>query len=484
MEELDIATVTRRSIHGVLALISRTFFIQIMSLVVVTVLYALLQESEIGIFFIVSASIAFLSYFSDIGLAAALIQKKEALTDDDLKTTFTIQQILVVSVVVIALLLSGVVGSIYKLNSEGVLLFQALVISFFLSSLKTIPSIILERNLRFDKLVIPQIIETLAFNVVVLILALKGFGIMSYTYAVLARGAVGLITIYIIAPWRIRIGFSGSVAKKLLSFGLPFQSNSILALLKDDLLILYLGAVLPLTQIGYIGFAQRWAFTPLRLIMDNMIRITFPSFSRLAHDSKHLGIAIEKSLFATVSLIFPALTGLVLLAPYFVQHIPKYQKWEPALLSLTLFAINAALSSVSTPLVNALNATGKVKMTLYLMVFWTLSTWALTPLAVFLYGFNGFALASAVISLSVIIVIILVKRQISFRLSGVLIAPTIATVVMGVIIYFLGKIFISNLFMIFVMIGVGIIVYFGMMFLLGRQQIIADLKAIMFNLKN
>jgi O-antigen/teichoic acid export membrane protein len=484
MEELDIATVTRRSIHGVFALISRTFFVQIISLVVITVLYALLQESEIGIFFIVSATIAFLSYFSDIGLAAALIQKKEALTDEDLKTTFTIQQTLVVCAVIIALLLSGVVGSIYKLNSDGILLFQALVISFFLSSLKTIPSIILERNLRFDKLVIPQIIETIVFNIVVLILALKGFGIMSYTYAVLARGIAGLLTIYLIAPWRIGFGFSKNIAKKLLSFGIPFQSNSILALLKDDLLILYLGAVLPLTQIGYIGFAQRWAFTPLRLIMDNMIRITFPSFSRLAHDPKHLGIAIEKSLFATVSLIFPALTGLVLLAPYFIQHIAKYQKWEPALFSLTLFAINAALSSISTPLVNALNATGKVKMTLYLMVFWTLSTWALTPLAVFLYGFNGFALASAVISLSVIIVIIIVKRQISFRLSGVLIAPTIATVVMGVIIYFLGKFFISNLFMIFVMIGVGIIVYFAMMFLLGRQQIIADLRAIMFNLKN
>src|ERR1041385_7554237 len=169
MEELDIATVTKRSIHGVFALVSRTFFIQIISLAVVTALYALLKESEIGVFFVVSASIAFLSYFSDIGLAAALIQKKEALTEQDLRTTFTIQQILVITVVIIALFLSGFVGHLYKLNTSGVYLFQALEISFFLSSLKTIPSIILERNLRFDKLVIPQIIETIVFNIVVLL---------------------------------------------------------------------------------------------------------------------------------------------------------------------------------------------------------------------------------------------------------------------------------------------------------------------------
>jgi len=483
MEELDIATVTKRSIHGVFALVSRTFFIQLFSLGVITVLYALLKESEIGVFYVVSASIAFLSYFSDIGLAAALIQKKEALTEEDLKTTFTIQQILVVTVCLIALLLSGFVGNMYKLNVDGVHLFQALVAGFFLSSLKTIPSILLERNLRFDKLVIPQIIETIVFNSTVLFCALKGYGVMSYTYAVLARGIVGLLTIYLIAPWRMGLSFSKTVAKKLLSFGIPFQSNSVLALLKDDLLILYLGTVLPFSQLGYIGFAQKWAYTPLRLIMDNMIRITFPSFSRLAHDANHLGKAIEKSLFATISLIFPALTGLAILAPYFVHYIPKYQKWEPALLSLTFFTINAGLSSLSTPLTNALNAIGKVKVTLYLMVFWTIATWVFTPVAVFLFGFNGVAIASAFIATSVIGVVYLVKRYIVFNLTQLLIAPTIATLVMGSVLYFLSKILVTNLLTIFVMIGIGMGIYVGMMMLLGRQQIIADAKAIVASLK-
>lgn len=483
MEELDIATITKRSIHGVMALVSRTFVIQIVSLVVSLFLYALLKESEIGIFYVVSASIAFLAYFSDIGLAAALIQKKEALTEEDLRTTFTIQQVLVVCLVVIALLLSNVVGQLYKLSSEGIMLFQALVVSFFFSSLKTIPSIILERNLKFDKLVIPQIVETIVFNVGVLICALKGLGIMSFVYAVLARGISGLLVIYLIAPWRIGIGFSKSVAKKLLSFGLPFQSNSILALLKDDLLILYLGAVLPFKEMGYIGFAQKWAFTPLRLIMDNVIRITFPSFSRLSHDENHLGKAVEKSLFVAVFLIFPALTGLVILAPYFIEFIPKYQKWEPALFSLGLFALNAALSSISTPLTNALNAIGKVKITLYMMIFWTIATWAITPLAIYFFGFNGVAGTSVVIATSVVGVIFIVKRHISFNLSNIIVAPLLATIVMGIIIYSLSNLLVSNLAMVFVMIGVGVVVYVGIMWMLAKKQLMSDMKMIRENLK-
>src|SRR5437660_116216 len=126
MEELDIALITQRSIHGVFALISRTFFIQIINFAVNFLLTIYLSPAIFGLFFIVSAFIAFLSYFSDVGLAAALIQKKDALTDEDLSTTFTIQQILVILVCVVAFFLSYFIAAWYHLTSEGLVLFQAL----------------------------------------------------------------------------------------------------------------------------------------------------------------------------------------------------------------------------------------------------------------------------------------------------------------------------------------------------------------------
>ena len=116
MEEIDIALVTKRSIRGIFALASRTFFLQIVNFTGNLLLTIFLSPSSFGIFFVVSAAIAFLSYFSDIGLAAALIQKKEAITQKDLKTTFTIQQILVITVVVIALLSAKSIGSFYNLT--------------------------------------------------------------------------------------------------------------------------------------------------------------------------------------------------------------------------------------------------------------------------------------------------------------------------------------------------------------------------------
>jgi len=483
MEEIDLDLITKRSIRGIFALTSRTFIIQVVAFAANFLLTIFLTPAIFGVYFVVTAAIAFLQYFSDIGLAAALIQKKESITDEDLKTTFTIQQVLVISVTVVAIFGSGWIGKFYNLGSEGVLLFQALAIAFFLSSLKTIPSIILERNLRFEKLVIPQIVETIFFNVVVVVLAIKGFGIASFTYAVLARGISGLIAMYIISPWRVRVGFSKVSAKKLLSFGLPFQVNSFLALIKDDLFIAYLGKALPLAQVGYIGFAQKWAFAPLRLIMDNVIRITFPSFSRLQDEKDILKKAIEKSIFAASFLIFPSLVGLVILAPYFVHLIPKYLKWEPAIISLGFFALSAALSSISTPLTNALNAIGKIKTTLYLMVFWTISTWILTPVLIKIFGFSGVSIASALIACSLVIVVYLVKRQISFELFKSTIMPLISACIMGVIIYIISPIVVNGLLSLLFMIVTGAVIYFLTILLLARKEVVSDAKLVLAQLK-
>lgn len=482
MQDIDIATIKKRSINGVFSLVSRTFLIQFIGQVVTFLLTVYLSPADYGIFFLVSTVITFLAYFSDIGLAAALIQKKDSLTEDDLKTTFTIQQILVVTVVIIGFLATPFVAKTYSLNSTGQILYQALIFAFFLSSLKTIPSILLERTLQFNKLVIPDIVETLGFNVIVLVLAIQGYGVMSFTYGVIARGLAGLIAIYIVSPWKPGLGINKKVAKELLSFGLPFQANSILALAKDNLFFLYLGAVLPKPALGFIGVAQKWAYIPLRLVMDNLIRITFPSFSRLAHNEEYLGKAIEKTLFSTTLFIFPSIVGMVILMPHFMQIFPKYQKWEPAILSLVFFGINAILSSISTPLTNALNAIGKIKITLYLMVFWTAATWLLTPLLIALYGFNGVSIASAIISFSVIGVVIVVRKYIRFNIFQVIVYPFIATVVMGVVLYFFSNL-IHNFPLFFLSIFVGGVTYLVAIYLLARQLIISDIQLVLENLR-
>jgi len=433
--QLDLENIKRRSIAGILAITSRTFLLQILAFVATFLLTIFLEPQEYGIFFIVSAVVNFLVYFSDVGLAAALIQKKDKLQQKDYATTFTIQQILVISLSAISLWASTFIARFYNLSADGLWLYRSLVIAFFLSSLKTIPSVKLERRLKFNLLIIPQIVENVFFYSIAVYMAWKGFGVTSFSVAVLARGISGLITIYILAPWWPKISFSKKAAKKLLNFGIPFQLNSILALIKDDFLTAFLGKILPLAQVGFLGWAQRWSLFPLRMFMDSINKVTFPAYSRLQKHKRSLTKAIDKSLFFVSLTIFPALIGLIATAPALVRLIPRYQKWEPALLALSLFTINSLWASISTTLTNTLAALGKIKTNLKLMAMWTSLTWIITPILVFKIGYNGAALAAAIVAFTSFIPMILVKRIVSINISGNVLPSFSLASIMGVVAY-------------------------------------------------
>ena len=476
MEELNIDTIKKRSLKGVLALTSRTFLLQITSFFATFLLTIFLSPTIFGIFYLVSAIISFLGYFSDIGLAAALIQKKEDVTPDDLATTFTIQQIIVGFVVILSFAFSSVIVDFYGLNQNGLWLLRALLVSFFLSSLKTIPSILLERKLEFQKLITPQIVETLSFYVIAVVLAWQGFGVTSFTWAVLVRGIVGLIAIYIVSPWRIRLGFSVHVFRRLVRFGMPFQLNSLLALLKDDLLTIYLGKVLPLAHVGYIGWAKKWAEIPLRLIMDNVIRVTFPAFSRMQNMKKLLGHAIEKALFGLTVSIFPLTISMLFFIQPAITIIPRYEKWQPALLSFYIFSIGSLVASLNTPLTNALNAIGRIKTTLTLMICWTVFVWVLTVTFVKLYGFNGVSFALLCIAGTIVVVVRLVQNFVSFRFFYSIRTATIGSCIQASL-YALGHSILPRSFVWLIIEGsIGFFAYISIVWIIEKNTIQELLK--------
>ena len=477
IEELaDVGQIKRRSVKGMVALLLRTGLLQLIAIIATFLLTIFLDPAQFGIFGITAAAADILVYFSDIGLAGALIQKKK-LDPNDLSTTFTVQQLLTLLLIGIGFLLTGVVARLYSLSNSGVWLFRALLISFFLSTLKTIPSIRLERRLEFEKLVIPQIIENLVFYVTAVILAWRGFGITSFTLAVLIRSVLGLIAIYIVSPWKPSLSFNKQSFKSLVSFGVPFQLNSILALVKDRLLVAYYGIVLPTAQVGYLQWAERWSLFPHRIVVDNINKVTFPAYSRLQGKTIELTKAIEKSIFFTTMIIFPTLVAINVLAPALIQIIPKYQKWQPALLALMLFSINGMWSSISTTLTNSFAAMGKIKINLKLMVMWTTLTWILSPLLIWKFGYNGVAAASALVATTSIVPMIIIKRLLPVRLASNILPALFSSVLMGFALYFLSFFLLPSSFFLLA-IPTGAILYFVLIFALTGKKLINELRSI------
>lgn len=474
---VETQEVKSRSVKGMMALLARTGFLQVVAVGATLALTIFLEPAEFGVFAIIAAAVDILVYFSDIGLAGALIQK-HSISNDDLKTTFTTQQFLSAGLVIVGFMATDIVGRTYHLSPSGIWLFRALLVSFFLSNLKTIPSILLERKLEFGKLVIPQILETVSFYTVAVVLAWRGFGVESFTWAILIRSGLGLVVIYLISPWRPILGFNAKSLKSLASFGAPFQLNSLLGLFKDRLLVVYYGAVLPATQIGYLQWGERWALFPLRLVVDNVGKVTFPAYSRLQKDKESLTKAIEKSLFFTTLVIFPILVGMVVLAPNVVQIIPKYQKWQPALVALMFFAVNGMWSSISTTLTNAFAAMGKISINLKLMVMWTMLTWVATPLLLVKFGYVGVAAASAIVATTSIVPMIIMKRILPIRLVSNILPQMVSALFMGLIIRLISLRFTFYDLRFTIYLFAGAILYFTFLFLLTGNRLVREIRSI------
>lgn len=471
MEQLNVDTIIKRSIRSVLALISRTFFLNIISFASFLVITSVLGVSEIGIYTGVIAIQRVIAFFTDFGLGAALIQKKEELRQEDITTSFTVQALISLSIFILVLVFLGKFAVFFHLDMQAQGLLLALVFTIFLSSFKTIPSILLERTLNFSKLVLPQIIESLVFNGILVTLTLSGYGISSFTWAFLISSLIGIPIYYYISPWKIRIGINNK-SLSYLKYGIQFQAKNILGTVKDDLLTVILIRFLSFTQIGYIGFAQRLAFYVFRYVVDSVTKVTFSAYSRAQHDLAFLRQAIEKSLFFVSACMFPILFGLIVISSYLIKFYPNWNnKWDPAIFSITFFCLNAVISSLSGILVNVLDATGRVKITLRLMVIWTALIWILTPIFIHLYGYNGVSVASFLVTLTIAYTVFLVKRIVKFRFLPSIAKPLIASIVMMVAVFVLSNIFAKDFLSLIFVILTGGLIYCLSIFTIAKKEL-------------
>ena len=473
MDERNLLQLGKSSLHSILALVSRTFVLQLIQIAASLIIFSILAPNEVGIYVAVIAIQRIISFFTDFGLGAALIQNKQEVTQNDLKTTFTVQAAVTFGIFLVIFLFSDIISDYFEIGAAGKWLLISLVATIFISSFKIIPSILLERKIQFQKLVIPQVTESLVFNTILILLVIKGFGLSSYSYAFIISSLVTVPLYYYISPWKIEFGIVKSSITHL-KFGVQFQAKNILATIKDDFLTVILTKFLSFAEIGFIGFAQRIAFLAYRYVVDSVTKVTFSTYSRIQDNKEILRKATEKSLFFIAALMFPILSGLIIIGPYIISYVPQWSnKWEPAVFSLIFFCLNAAVSSMSGILVNILDATGRVKTTLHLMVIWTILTWTLTPLLIYAMGYNGVAIASFIVTLTIVYTIHLVKKQVQFDFIKSVYKPIICVIVMSIVVYSATQLFVSDIPTLILAIALGVITYIGIFAFFAKEELLS-----------
>lgn len=430
LKDPEPAQVGRLASRGVLFLILRYGGLQLVGLAANIVLSRRLSPASFGVYALTLALLVLMTWVSDFGLGAALLQKRAAVRPEDLRTVFTIQQSLLGALAIVGLLLSPWIAGLYHLGAAGPTFVQAMVVGGLLASIRTVPTVVLERRLLYGRLTMIEVVDVLSFQITAVVLAVAGLGPWSFIWAVLVSKTAGTALAYLLARWRPGLGLDRAALGGLLWFALPFQLTWLTYLFRDYLIPILGGVLVGTIAVGYLNWALALSGVPGQMAQV-VGRVSFPSLSRMQHDPTAFGRALEASIRALFLVAVPVEVTLLALAPWLI-HFVFSDKWLPALLPLYLLALQWAAANLTTPLVSALNAVGRVRETLVLNAAWTGATLILAWALVRFEGFVGIAVAFLVTRLvATAAAWIMVRRVAPVRIWSAIRLPLAASVVTG-----------------------------------------------------
>lgn len=452
--------VARLAVIGAATLAVRQVVVQLFNLGGSIVLARQLSAREYGYYGIVVFLLSFLSSFGDVGLGASLVRQEHEPDDRDYRAIFTFQQLLILSVVGLFWIISPWVVDHYQVPQSQRFIFHAAALSLVITSFQSVPAIRLERKLAFDKLAIADTAQALSFNIVAIVLALRGAGAWSFVMAMLVRALVGATIIQFFSRWRIGWLFDWPTVKSHLAFGLPYQAIGFISLIKDAITPVMVGALVGATAVGHISWAQTVAaYSVLALMIFQ--RIYLPAFARLQSDRAHLGEFVERVIWATNAICAPlALLMLALFHP-FTEYVFG-SKWLIAKPYFLLLWFANVFVPTSTPMLGLLNALGRAKTAMGFALVWMAGTWLVgAPLIAWMGGI-GFAIANFVVQFSNLALFRVAQGLVPFRILRPILPAWSLALLVGAAAWLVQRSFPApNLFVFIAYVVLGVALYLG-----------------------
>ncbi|HPP75445.1 MAG TPA: lipopolysaccharide biosynthesis protein [Armatimonadota bacterium] len=348
----------RNIITGVGWTFSSAVTVRAMQFLVTVVLARLLAPSAFGLFALGTMIITAITLFRDLGLGQSLIYHKTDV-QKNAETTFLMSA-------VFGLLSWGAVfvasPLLAKLFGGPDLIWPLRVMSFsvVLTSLATVPSVLLEKELEFKKRALPEFAMGISYAAAALILAVKGFGVWSLVGGHLAMSAASLIVTWLVAGWKPAASFHRESAKKTLNFGKHLMAASVLFLAFFYIDHAAIGRWLGVTALGYYSIAFTICNLPATNITHVVNKVMYPTYSKLNEDMAALRKAYTRTVKSIAMLSFPIACWLFMASEDFVLGFFG-PKWSPAIPLFKILALYGMFRSIGATAGSVFMAVGEPK---------------------------------------------------------------------------------------------------------------------------
>ncbi|WP_234323639.1 oligosaccharide flippase family protein [Streptomyces sp. NRRL F-2580] len=273
-----------------------------------TVLLVLLSANELGV------SLAIVRWEGDPRRFAPTVLTLSALSSG----------LLYVVLFAVAPAVAGVLGSP---EASGVL--RVMCLCVVLDGLSQVPAGFLTREFAQGRRMAVDGLNFVLSTAVTLLLAVDGWGAMSFAWGSVVGNVAALIGCCLAAPGTLRFGWDREQAKALLRFGLPLAGASMLALGVVNVDTMVVGSALDALALGFYVLAFNISGWPVRIISEAARRVSFAGFSRLADSPQALAAGFGRALGVVMTGTVPLCVLLAALAGPLVELIYG-ARWLPA----------------------------------------------------------------------------------------------------------------------------------------------------------
>ena len=278
-ENLDGAAIERRATQGVGLLVGQMFGLQILTLGVTVVLARTLSIDDYGIFAIAIAIQQAGLALVELGVPASLINRENSPSLHEQRAVTGFVLVAAVSVCALVALVAFVVLPAFNGGFDAIRFAFVATLALPILAWRTIPTVLLERRLRYGRVTALYTADTIVFNLAALSGGLAGLGALSLVLAVPAGAFAGMIAAFALQRSSRGLAWDFGVIRPMISFGSQDSIKQGVILARDLVFVSLIATIGGQTAAGFYAMSQRVLGVPLAFSLA-LNRVGFPAMAR------------------------------------------------------------------------------------------------------------------------------------------------------------------------------------------------------------
>jgi O-antigen/teichoic acid export membrane protein len=330
---------------------------QLLRIAVMVVLARLLSPHDYGVAGMVLVFATLVEIFGDLALGAALVQRPR-LSDDDRSTAFWISIGAGVVFTLAGVALAGPLASFYGTPTVKPL-FEVMSLSFMVTAIGSTQAALLLRNMDFRALELRLTGGAVVGALVAIAIAWAGGGPWALIGQQVTAAAVATALVWRVSDWRPSLRVSRRSLRDLSSFSGRVFGTRLLFYANRNADNVLIGRFIGAGALGSYTIAYNIMLLPSNQIAVPVQEVLYPAFSRMQGDPGRMAAAWLAVNRIVGAITLPALAGMAVVAPDFVEVVlgPKWHSAARVIQVLAWVGMMQSLQSLNSSVLQARDRT-------------------------------------------------------------------------------------------------------------------------------